>query len=82
MDFVAGESGPFFFCFDYAGRDAVDVEEMVRFAVASFEREFADGDAAAGRDISLVARLNDPASFGEQAVDVFACAVLGGNGHG
>ena len=35
-----------------------------------------------GRKLGVRAGLDDPACLGEQAVDIFACAVLGGDRHG
>src|SRR6266852_7872518 len=82
LDFVAGEGGAFFFSFDDAGGDGVDVEEIVGFAVAGFQGEFADGDAAGGVDVGFVAGLDEPAGVGEEPVNGLAGAVFGGDGHG
>jgi hypothetical protein len=81
LDFVAGESFAFFFGFDDASGDGIDIEKIVRLAVTGFHGEFADGDAAAGGDVGFVARLHDPAGFGEEAVDIFPSAGFGGVGH-
>ncbi len=82
LDFVAGEGGAFFFGFHDSGGDGVDVPEIVGFAVAGFEREFADGDAAGGIDVCFVAGLEEPPSVGEEPVDGLAGAIFGGDGHG
>jgi hypothetical protein len=82
LDFVAGEGGAFFFGFDDSSGNGVYVEEIVGFAVAGFQGELADGDAAGGVDVGLVARLDEPAGVGEEPVDGFASAVFGGDGHG
>ena len=48
---------------------AVDEEQVVGEAVAVGELELADGDAAAGGQVHLVAVLDDPAGLLQLAVD-------------
>src|SRR5260370_32673162 len=81
LDFVAGESFAFFFGFDDASGDGIDVEKIVRLAVAGVHRELSDGYAAAGGNVGFVAGLHNPASIGEETVDILPCAGFGGVGH-
>jgi len=81
LNFVAGESFAFFFGFDDASGDGIDIEKIVRFTVAGFHGEFANGDAAARGDVGFFARLHDPASIGEETVDILPCAGFGGIRH-
>jgi hypothetical protein len=81
LDFVARESFAFFFGFDDASGDGIDLEKIVRLTVTGFHGEFANRNAAAGGNVGFVARLHDPASIGEELVDVLPGAGFGGVGH-
>src|SRR5260370_12900888 len=81
LDFVAGESFAFFFGFDDASGNAIDIEKIVSLTVTGFHGEFADGDAAARGNVGFVARLHDPASIGEETVDILPCTGFGGVMH-
>ena len=54
---------------------AVGVEQVV--GVAGLERELADGDAAARRDVHRAMVLNDPAAIGELGVDLSTSVFFG-----
>ncbi len=81
LNFVAGESFAFFFGFDDASGDGIDIEKIVRLAVAGFHGEFTNRDAAAGGNVGFVSGLHNPASIGEEPVDILPCAGFGGVGH-
>ncbi len=73
----AGERGALLLGLDHAGGLAVDVEQVVRFAVAGVQLELADRHAAGGVDVGGLEVLHRPAGGGEQAVDVLAGELLG-----
>ena len=72
---------------DDAGRLAIDIQQVIREAVAG-QRELADRHAARGVDAGLVRVLNVPAREAEQPIDLFAgalfrrCHVAGAPGGG
>lgn len=66
----AGQCGALLLGFDDAGGLAIEVEQVVGAAVAGFEREFAQRDAARGVDVGLGDVEHAPACRAEQTVDV------------
>src|SRR2546422_8438567 len=48
LNFVPAESLALSLGLNHSGRDAINIEEVVRETVAGFQREFPDGYAAAG----------------------------------
>lgn len=80
LGFDAGEGRANFFGFDGADGMGIDEEEVVGFAVAGFEGDFADGDATGGVEVEGGAVLDKPPGSFEGGVDLEASDGFGG-GH-
>jgi lycopene cyclase domain-containing protein len=76
-----GEGGLGLLGFHDASRLAIDVEEVIRVAMACLKREFADGHAPTGMEVDLPGVLNQPARGPEGGVDGFAGFGFGGLHH-
>lgn len=72
LDFDTDEGRAFLFGLDGAGGLAIDKEEIVGFAVAVRESEFANRNAAAGVDVGVGTVLNEPPSGDKHAIDGLA----------
>jgi hypothetical protein len=76
LRFDPGERA-FGFCFDGADGLAIDVEQIVREAEARLHLELARGDATPGREVKVVAALDEPACRRQVGIDFSAGLLFG-----
>jgi len=72
LDLNPDEGGPLLLCLDDADGLAVSEKKIVGLAKPVTEGEFADGNAAAGVDVSVGPVLDEPSSGDKHAVDGLA----------
>lgn len=80
LDLHPAQGGPGLLGLDDARRLPVHVEQVVREAVAGFQRKLADRHAPVRRDVGLVGVTDHPPRLAQQPVDLLARLLLGG-GH-
>jgi hypothetical protein len=77
----AGERETLLLRLQHARRPGIDIEEVVRLAVAVLQLELAQRHAAGGLDVRGLEILHRPPRRREQAVDLGACLLFGLVGH-
>jgi hypothetical protein len=66
-----------FFCLEDPRRLAIDMQEVVREAVAGFQRKLSNSYTSPGADVGGFGVLHHPSSEHQRSVDVLAGELLG-----
>jgi hypothetical protein len=81
LNFKTDKRLPLFLGLNDACRLPVNVEQVIRKAMSSLQREAADGNATPGRHLGFVAVLSEPARLGKQTVNRLSRFIFGCFGH-